>query len=146
MRTLFVPVILSLFACNPPEGKDHTTLLIDLDPLEDGSAASAMGVLVTVDETARTYDNEVEVTIGGLFQADATMDIRMTVLEGASEVASGFRRSSDDNGNAVWSPDFDACDGAGYELQADGSCAYGVAVLVVSDRVHSLLMGFDIRA
>jgi len=139
-------LVLGALACNPPEGKDNTTLLIDLQPLEDGSAISLMEMVVFVDETARTYDNEVEVTLGGLFNADATFDINLSILEGLSEVATGYRRSSEDAASAVWQPNMSACDGLGYEIRSDESCEYRAAAIVGADRVHTLLMGFNIKS
>ena len=70
----------------------------------------------------------------------------MEVLDGLTSIATGFRTSSDNAESAVFSPDFDACDGPNYTLRDDDGCNYAVSAIVGGDRVYSLLMGFSIRS
>jgi hypothetical protein len=140
------PIALLAVACNPPEGKDNDPLGVTLNALEGGGAVSLFSIEMGVDETARGYENEVEVTIGGLFAEGDALNMEVDVLDGLSTIASGFRTSSDNAESAIFTPDFDSCDGANFTLREDNGCDYSVAAIVGGDRVYSIIMGFSIRS
>lgn len=145
MFRLAVPLAL-LVACNPPEGKDRDTVLTNMHATESGAGVAGFEILMGVDELARSYENEVEITIGGVFQADDPMDIELSVLDGLNTIATAWRTSSEDSSEAEFSPNFEACVGNGFTERVDGGCDYAVAALMVADRPRSLLIGFSLRS
>lgn len=135
----------ALVACNPPEGEDSMTLLIELRALEGGGAATAVSVYAEVDAMARTYDSEMEVGLNGLFAEEEELSIEFSVMEGLAEVAVGNRTGAKQAEDAVWAPDFAACTGDAFQELEDGGCAYSTAVVVTGDRVYTSLMDFTLR-
>lgn len=146
MMRFALTTALVLAACNPPEGKDRVVLSPTMHPLEDGSAIGLMTIEMNVDETARSYDNEMDIGIGGLFEEGAELNIGFDVLDGLETIGSAWRTSADDAENAVFTPDFDRCEGNGFEIEADQSCTYTVTGIIGGDRVYSVLMGFTLRS
>lgn len=140
------PLAALTIACNPPEGRDNDIVSVTLNPLEGGGAVSLFSIEMGVDETARSYESEVEVGISGLFAEGEALNMEVDVLDGLTTIASGFRTSSDNAEPALFTPDFDACEGSSFTLRDDDGCNYSVAAIVAGDRSYSIVMGFTIRS